>query len=106
MYMSAAQAVRMAEMTLTELRKDLFRAADRVLETGEPIRMRRKGRVLELRASSAVEPAPPKLSRAERLRRHFAQGPRQDAPDLTAEELDSGHWVWTEPEKFSDDKAA
>lgn len=38
----------MTEVTLTELRKDLFRLADQALETGEPVVVLRKGRRLLL----------------------------------------------------------
>jgi len=38
----------MPDMTLTDLRRRLFRVADRVLETGAPVRIRRHGRVLTL----------------------------------------------------------
>lgn len=40
----------MVEVTLTEFRKKLFALADQTLETGVPLRLRRKGRVLVLRA--------------------------------------------------------
>lgn len=38
----------MADMTLTDLRRRLFRVADRVLQTGAAVRIRRRGRVLTL----------------------------------------------------------
>jgi hypothetical protein len=40
----------MSDMTLTALRKRLFRVADRVLATGAPVRIRRGGRTLTLSA--------------------------------------------------------
>ena len=40
----------MSDMTLTTLRKRLFRVADRVLSTGAPVRIRRGERVLTLSA--------------------------------------------------------
>ena len=42
----------MDEMTLTTLRKKLFRVADRVLATGAPVRIRRGGRILTLSADA------------------------------------------------------
>lgn len=100
----------MAEMTLTQLRKDLFRAADQVLETGEPVVVRRRGRVLELReGGSAIAQQPSCLSKAERMRRYFAQGPRPGEPDQGAEEIEKAlkdYWVWTEPEKLNGDGPA
>ena len=40
------------DMTLTTLRKTLFRVADRVLATGAPVRIRRGARVLTLSADA------------------------------------------------------
>ena len=42
----------MNPMTLTALRKKLFRVADRVLSTGGPVLIRRGGRVLTLSADA------------------------------------------------------
>ncbi len=42
----------MNDMTLTALRKRLFRVADKVLATGTPVRIRRGGRTLTLSAES------------------------------------------------------
>lgn len=42
----------MNDMTLTALRKRLFRVADRVLSTGASARIRRAGRILTLSADS------------------------------------------------------
>lgn len=42
----------MDDITLTTLRKRLFRVADRVLATGTPVRIRRGGRVLTLSADA------------------------------------------------------
>ena len=54
----------MSEITLTELRKKLFQVADRVLESGSPVRIRRAGRTLTL---SADEPG--RKSRVASLKR-------------------------------------
>ena len=40
----------MNDMTLTALRRKLFRVADRVLSTGAPVRIRRGSRILTLSA--------------------------------------------------------
>ncbi len=37
-----------AKVTLSELRADLYRLADQVLDSGEPLEILRKGRVLRL----------------------------------------------------------
>ncbi len=47
----------MNDMTLTALRKRLFRVADRVLSTGAPVRIRRGGRVLTLSADAGGQGA-------------------------------------------------
>ena len=51
----------MTEVTLTALRKDLFRLVDSVLETGEPLVIRRGGRRLTLdwRETGGPVPTPP-----------------------------------------------
>jgi prevent-host-death family protein len=38
----------MKEVTLTELRRNIFRLVDEALETGEPIVVKRKGRTVKL----------------------------------------------------------
>jgi hypothetical protein len=50
MYMSDNKHVHMSDLTLTQLRKSLFQVADRVLSTGAPVRIRRRGRTLTLSA--------------------------------------------------------
>jgi hypothetical protein len=55
----------MNDITLTTLRKSLFRVADRVLSTGTPARIRRGGRILTL--SADVLPRDP--GRLARLKR-------------------------------------
>ena len=55
----------MNDMTLTALRKKLFRVADRVLATGAPVRIRRGGRVLTLAAAETGK-APDRLARLKR----------------------------------------
>lgn len=48
-----------ARVTLSELRNDLYRLADRVLDSGEPLEIARKGRTLRL----VAEPASDRLDR-------------------------------------------
>ena len=55
----------MNDMTLTALRKRLFRVADRVLATGAPVRIRRGGRVLTLSAEAGGK-GPERLARLKR----------------------------------------
>jgi antitoxin (DNA-binding transcriptional repressor) of toxin-antitoxin stability system len=48
MYMSGAHPVHMKEVTLTELRRNIFRLVDEALETGESIVVKRHGRTVTL----------------------------------------------------------
>ncbi len=80
----------MAEITLTELRRTLFRAVDSVLETGEPVVINRKGRRLVLREEVAVAD----LSPGERYQRYMAQGVAEDSAPLDWRDLNaSDYWV-------------
>ena len=74
----------MTDMTLTTLRKKLFRVADRVLATGSPVRIRRGARVLTL-AADAGGKAPGRLARLKR--RNLISG---DASTLWKEK--AGRW--------------
>ena len=54
MYMFRAQHVHMKEVTLTELRRNIFRLVDEALETGEPIVVKRKGHTVRLVPDPAI----------------------------------------------------
>lgn len=97
MYSLNHQPVHMTEVTLTALRKDLFRLVDSVLATGEPLVIRRGGRRLTLIA----EAPKPALTPEERYDAYMAQGVREgweDCPD----DLDTNksHWTWDPDTKF------
>ena len=84
----------MTEVTLTALRKDLFRLVDSVLETGEPLVIRRGGRRLTL-VAEAVER---ELTPEERWDAYMAQGVREDwADDI---DTNKSHWTWDPDTKF------
>ena len=55
----------MNDMTLTTLRKKLFRVAERVLATGAPVRIRRGERILTLSADRRPQ-VPDRLARLKR----------------------------------------
>lgn len=101
MYRRDTQPVHMTEVTLTELRKDLFRLADAAL-AGEPVVIRRKGRRLVLREEvdgpaeeDAGETAEERAHR-ERMERFWASPPPPDATGLELEDMDlSDHWDWS-----------
>lgn len=54
----------MEKLTLTALRQDLFRVVDRVLATGSPVAIERKGKTILL----TPQVRPPKLGRLKRRR--------------------------------------
>ncbi len=66
-------------MTVTRLRAELYRALDTVLETGEPLRIRRKGRILLI----TVDEEP---------RLDLTSLPKRHATALEPEELAAVSW--------------
>lgn len=91
----------MPKITLTELRKDLFRLADKALETGEPVVIERNGRTMVLmEAGKPFEPAPAQ-THAERVRAFLASPSPFPPMDLSFEDMeDAGHWEWSPDDKF------
>ena len=73
-------------LTPTELRRDLYRLLDQVLETGVGLEVERHGRVLRIVADD--EP-----SRLERLTRH-----RIDDLLVDADGPGAAPWTWGEPD--------
>jgi hypothetical protein len=59
-------------ITASQLRADAYRLLDEVIETGVPVEIERKGRVLKI----AEERAPSKLSRL--IRRPYLSGDSED----------------------------
>lgn len=92
----------MIEVTMTELRRDLFRIIDRMAETGEPVRVRRNGRTIELTALTRNKPAS-ELTPEERFDRWMAEPPLagfEDVPDDI--DTNKSHWIWEPDTKFKD----
>lgn len=95
MYMSLAQHVHMKEVTLTELRRNIFQLVDEALETGDPIIVKRKGRTVK------VMPQPSDW-RSERPAPNDEDGwakfwatPSEIQEDLTLEEIEAaGEAYW------------
>jgi len=86
MYMSRAHPVHMTEVTLTELRKNLFKLVDRAIETGEPLVVRRKGRKVLIQAppaESQKQETPERRWKAA-IAEALAEA-RDDAPRMTEE---------------------
>ena len=90
MYMLNAAHVHMTEVTLTALRKDLFRLVDSVLATGEPLVIRRGGRRLTLVAEAVERKTTPE----ERWDAYMAQGVLEGADDW-ADDIDTNKSHWT-----------
>lgn len=83
----------MGKISLTELRKDLFRLADKSLETGEPVVIERNGRTMVLmEAGKAFEHAPVQ-THAERMEAFFAQP--SPFPPFDYDPDDNSHWTWS-----------
>lgn len=92
----------MIEVTMTELRRDLFRLVDLMAETGESLRVRRRGQAIDLSARTqekSVSDMTPQERWDRWLEKAKVEGPN-DCPD----DLDSykGHWTWNPDTKFRD----
>jgi len=95
MYRSDAQPVHMKTVTITELRRNIFRLIDESLATGEPIVLNRKGKRVvlgpETTAPAVVET---EAEREERWRKFWAE-PSEIKEDLTLEEIETaGESYW------------
>ncbi|HWF77408.1 MAG TPA: type II toxin-antitoxin system Phd/YefM family antitoxin [Caulobacteraceae bacterium] len=93
--MSRAQHVHMKEVTLTELRRNIFRLVDEALETGEPILVKRKGQ----RVLIGPDRPPTKEQAVDawlkaRWRRYF-DSPAEIEEGLTLQEIEeAGEAYW------------
>lgn len=83
----------MKVITLTELRKNIFRLADETLDSGEPLLIERNGRRLRLEED---KPATAMLSVQEQWERYKALPPSADMPSLSFEEIEDSGWTWDE----------
>ncbi|CAN5396495.1 hypothetical protein BH09PSE1_BH09PSE1_25340 [soil metagenome] len=83
----------MVDLTLTDMRKYLFAIIDRMIERGEPVRFRRGKVSVELTAK-VVETPSTVQTRAERLDRMMALGPRADTEDRDFDHTDKSHRQW------------
>jgi antitoxin (DNA-binding transcriptional repressor) of toxin-antitoxin stability system len=104
MYMLDAQHVHMKTVTITELRRNIFRLIDESLETGEPILLHRKGKRVVLGPETAAAAVETEAERAERLRKFWDEPPPPgwENLDLSLEALKAArqeYWKWDqEPE--------
>lgn len=91
----------MIEVTATDLRKDLFRILDRLAETGEPLRVLRRGRAIDL-VPRTQEKSVAEMTPAERFDRWMAKGVREGCEDWDFDHTDNSHWEWDPETKFQD----
>jgi hypothetical protein len=96
MYMSGAQHVHMKQVTITELRRNIFRLIDEALETGEPIVFKRRGERMIIkpdRLPSHAEATEAWLDA--RWRHKFGDAPSEIDEGLTLEEIEeAGETYW------------
>jgi antitoxin (DNA-binding transcriptional repressor) of toxin-antitoxin stability system len=90
----------MKQVTITELRRNIFKLIDEALETGEPIVVKRKGRRVVLRGEAAQR-GETEAERAERWRRFWAEPapPGWEDVDLSPEDIRqerAAYWRWDE----------
>jgi len=95
----------MKTVTITELRRNIFRLIDETLETGEPLALNRKGKRVVLSLETPASPtAETEEEREERWRKFWAEPPPPgwEDYDLSFETLDRAskeYWQWDgEPE--------
>jgi prevent-host-death family protein len=104
MYMFDAQHVHMKEVTLTELRRNIFRLVDEALATGEPIVVKRKGRTVTVIPEAASPQGRLAPDDEEGWAKFWAEPPPPEWRDydLSFEALDRAskeYWKWdAEPE--------
>jgi hypothetical protein len=91
----------MAEVTLTELRKNLFHLVDQMVETGRPLKVRRNGRTISLSVTTE-DATPPEPTPEDRFAAWMAKGPREGCQDWDYDPDDKSHWTWDPDTKFRD----
>lgn len=80
----------MTAVTLTEFRKNIFKMVDRLIETGEPLYLTRRGRPIILELVKPAEQTPQQEYDA-----YMALGVREDASDFDAgDPANDSHWEW------------
>jgi prevent-host-death family protein len=88
----------MKTVTITELRRNIFRLIDEALETGEPIVLNRRGKRVVLSPETLSAPVETDAARAARWRRFWAT-PSEIREDLTLEEIEAaGEAYWRRSE--------
>jgi antitoxin (DNA-binding transcriptional repressor) of toxin-antitoxin stability system len=103
MYMFRAEHVHVKQVTMTELRRNLFQLVDEALETGEPIVVNRKGQRVVIGPDRPMtkQQAADALLEA-RWRRYF-DSPPEIEEGLTLQEIEEAGEAYWQP---SDDPGA
>lgn len=84
----------MAEPSLTDVRKNLFRIVDEMLATEKPYRITRGGKTIELSARLVNDDAAA-LTPQQRWERFLKRPKRQSDKPSDFESLENaGHWEW------------
>lgn len=97
MYTFMPEYVHMSDLTITEMRKTLFQIIDQMIDTGEPVRVRRRGVTVELAprlvGGRSHDPTP-----EERWARFLTKPERKTSKSADFEALENGpHWEWRIP---------
>jgi len=102
MYMSAAQHVHMKEVTLTELRRNIFRLVDETLATGVPIVVNRKGERVIIKPDRPMPHEEATYAWLEARWRHkFGDTLSEIEEGLTLQEIEeAGEAYWQPSEKL------
>lgn len=91
----------MSEITLTDMRKDLFRLVDEMVETGRPLRVRRGSRVIEL-VSRVLEEDGRLPTPQDRWAKFLNKPERPFSGSADFQVLEDGaHWEWRVPKDLT-----
>ena len=103
MYMCDAQHVHMKEVTLTELRRNIFRLVDEAIATGEPIVVKRKGQRLVIGPERPLTKEHAVDARLEARWRNFFDSPAEIEEGLTLQEIEEAGEAYWQPSANPDD---
>jgi antitoxin (DNA-binding transcriptional repressor) of toxin-antitoxin stability system len=92
----------MKEVTLTELRRNIFRLVDEVLETGEPIVVKRKGQRLLVGPDRPMTKAQAADAWLEARWRNYFDSPAEIEENLTLQEIEEAGEAYWQPSADTD----
>lgn len=97
MYMSSAQHVHVKEVTLTELRRNIFRLVDEALATGEPIVVKRRGQRVVIGPERPPTEEQAADARLEARWRNYFDAPAEIEEGLTLQEIEEAGEAYWQP---------